>query len=168
MAVPGQEAFRIVNLSKLIAESGVSERDITKLQYGQSVNIILQSGEQYTGKIDSISPVTNQMTSTYPISVLIDNTDGKLKAGMFADIEIIFGINKNSIAIKNTSITNEDGVYYAFVNLNGKAEKRKLQIGIQDKEYTEILDGIKPSDEVISAGQDSLKNGDKVKVIKGN
>ena len=168
MAVPGQEAFRIVNLSKLIAESGVSERDITKLQYGQSVNINLQSGEQYTGKIDSISPVTNQMTSTYPISVLINNTDGKLKAGMFADIEIIFGVNKNSIAIKNTSITNEDGIFYAFVNLNGKVEKRKIQIGIQDEEYTEILDGIKSSDEVISAGQDSLKNGDKVKVIKEN
>lgn len=166
MAAPGQEAFRIVDLSKLIAESGVSERDITKLQYGQSVNINLQSGEQYVGSIDSISPVTNQMTSTYPISVLIDNPDGKLKAGMFADIEIIFGINKNSIAIKNTSITNEDGISYAFVNHNGEAEKRKIRIGIQDKEYTEILDGIMSGDEVISAGQDSLKNGDKVKVIK--
>lgn len=168
MAVPGQEAFRIVDLSELIAESGVSEKDITKLQYGQSVNIKLQSGEQYTGKIDSISPVTNQMTSTYPISVLIDNPDNKLKAGMFADIEIIFGVNKNSIAVKNTSITNEDGIIYAFVNHDGKAEKRMLRIGIQDERYTEILDGIKSGDEVISAGQDSLKNGDSVKVIKEN
>ena len=168
MAAPGQEAFRIVDLSKLAAESGVSEKDITKLQYGQSVNIILQSGEKYTGKIDSISPVTNQATSTYPISVLIDNPDGKLKAGMFADIEIIFGVNKNSIAIKNTSVANEDGVYYAFVNHGGKAEKREIQVGIQDEEYTEILNGIQSGDEVISAGQDSLKDGDEVKVIKEN
>lgn len=168
MAAPGQEAFRIVDLSKLVAESGVSEKDITKLQYGQSVNVILQSGETYTGKIDSISPVTNEMTSTYPISVLLDNPDGTLKAGMFADIEVIFGVNKNSLAIKNTSIISEDGIYYAFVNNKGKAEKRKLQIGIQDEEYTEILDGIQPGEEVISAGQDALKNGDSVKVVKEN
>ncbi|HYE69443.1 MAG TPA: efflux RND transporter periplasmic adaptor subunit [Anaerovoracaceae bacterium] len=168
MAAPGQEAFRIVDLSTLIAESGVSEKDITKLQYGQSVNINLQSGEQYMGKIDSISPVTNQMTSTYPISVLIDNPDGKLKAGMFADIEIIFGVNKNSIAIKNTGVINEDGIFSVFVNNNGIAEKRNVQIGIQDEEYTEILDGIKSSDKIICAGQDTLKDGDKVKVIKEN
>ncbi|MEL7654941.1 MAG: efflux RND transporter periplasmic adaptor subunit, partial [Bacillota bacterium] len=37
MAVPGQETFRIVDLSNLVAESAVSENDITKLQYGQSV-----------------------------------------------------------------------------------------------------------------------------------
>jgi membrane fusion protein (multidrug efflux system) len=168
MAAPGQEAFRIVDLSTLTAESGVSERDITKLQYGQSVNIKLQSGEQYTGAIDSISPVTDQMTGTYPISVLINNPDGKLKAGMFADIEIIFGVNKNSIAVKNTSISNEDGIFYAFVNHDGEAEKRKIRIGIQDEEYTEILDGVKQKEQVIIAGQDSLKNGDKVKVITEN
>lgn len=168
MGTPGQEAFRIVDLSKLIAESGVSEKDITKLQYGQNVNVNLQSGEQYMGKIDSISPVTNQMTSTYPVSVSIDNPDGKLKAGMFADIEIIFGVNKNGIAIKNTSIMNEDGIFSVFVNNEGIADKRNVQIGIQDEEYTEILDGIKSSDKVICAGQDTLKDGDKVKVIKEN
>lgn len=168
MSAPGQEAFRIVDLSKLIAESGVSEKDITKLQYGQDVNINLQSGEKYKGKIDSISPVTNQMTGTYPISVLIDNPDGKLKAGMFADIEVIFGVNKNSIAVKNTSVINEDGVFYVFVNNGGIADKKKVQIGIQDEKYTEVLDGITSADEVISAGQDTLKNGDKVKVIKEN
>ena len=168
MSTPGQEAFRIVDLSKLIAESGVSEKDITKLQYGQNVNINLQSGERYTGKIDSISPVTNQMTSTYPISVSIDNPDGKLKSGMFAEIEIIFGVNKNGIAIKNTSIMNEDGLFSVFVNNEGIAEKRNIQVGIQDEEYTEILDGVKSSDQVISAGQDTLKDGDKVKVIKEN
>ena len=168
MALPGQEAFRIVDLSKIIAESGVSEKDITKLQYGQSVNIVLQSGEKYTGKLDSISPTTNEMTSTYPVSVSVDNPDGKLKAGMFADIEIIFGINKNSIAIKNTSVINEDGVFSVFVNNKGKAEKRNVRIGIQDEEYTEILEGIKSGDEVISSGQDALKDGDKVKVIKEN
>ena len=168
MAVPGQEAFRIVDLSTLIAESGVSEKDITKLQYGQNVNVKLQSGETYSGKIDSISPVTNQMTSTYPISVVIDNPDGKLKAGMFADIEIIFGVNKSSISVKNTSIINEDEVYYVFLNNNGKAKKQEVKIGIQDEEYTEIISGITLDDEVISAGQDALKDGDKVKVIKEN
>jgi membrane fusion protein (multidrug efflux system) len=168
MAAPGQEAFRIVDLSTLIAESGVSEKDITKLQYGQNVNVKLESGEQYAGKIDTISPVTNPMTSTYPISVSIDNPDGKLKSGMFADIEIIFGVNKSSIAVKNTSLINEDEVYSIFVNNKGKAEKRKVQIGIQDEEFTEILNGITLSDEVVTAGQDALKDGDKVKVIKEN
>lgn len=168
MSAPGQEAFRIVDLSTIIAESGVSDKDITKLQYGQDVKINLQSGEQYTGKIDSISPVTNQMTSTYPISVLIDNPDGKLKAGMFADIEIIFGVNKNGIAIKNTSLMNEDGIFSVFVNKGGIAAKKNVRIGIQDEEYTEILDGITSSDQVICAGQDTLKDGDKVKVIKEN
>lgn len=168
MAMPGQEAFRIVDLSRMTAESGVSEKDITKLQYGQSVNILLQSGELYSGKIDSISPVTDQMTGTYPISVSIDNPDGKLKAGMFADIEIIFGVNKSSIAIKNTSIINEDGIYYAYIDAKGKAEKKKIEIGIQDEEYTEILAGLTQDDDVISVGQDSLKNGDKIQVIKEN
>jgi hypothetical protein len=54
------------------------------------------------------------------------------------------------------------------VNHGGKAEKRKIQVGIQDEEYTEILNGIQSGDEVISAGQDSLKDGDEVKVIKEN
>ena len=168
MAAPGQEAFRIVDLSDIVAESAVSEKDITRLQYGQNVNIILQSGDQYEGKLNSISPVTNQMTSTYPIAVSIDNADGKLKVGMFADIEVIFGVNKNSVAIKNTSMINEDGIYFVFVENNGKAEKREIREGIQDEEYTEILEGIQLDDKVISAGQESLKDGDTIKIITEN
>ena len=55
-----------------------------------------------------------------------------------------------------------------FVNNKGKAEKREVKTGIQDEEYTEILNGVTLSDEVISAGQDGLKDGDKIKVIKEN
>lgn len=166
MAAPGVEAFRIVNLSQLVAESGVSENDITKVKYGQSVNIVLESGAVYQGKIDAISPVTDQMTSTYPVKVTISNSDGKLKVGMFADIEIIFGVNKGGIAIKNTSLINEDGIFYVYLENKGKAEKKKVEIGIQEKEDTEILSGLSLEDKVISVGQDAIKDGDKVKVIK--
>ena len=168
MAAPGAEAFRIVNLSQLIAECGVSENNITKIAYGQDVNIVLESGDVYQGKIDAISPITDQATSTYPVKVTISNSDEKLKVGMFADIEIILGVNPSGIAIKNTSLINEDGIYYVFLENKGKAEKKKVKIGIQDKEDTEILSGLSLTDKVISVGQDAIKDGDKIKVIKEN
>ena len=165
-AAPGQPAFSIVDLSNLIAESGVSEAYISKLQYGQSANVILPSGERYEGKIDTISPVVTPDAGSYPVSVSISNQNGNLKADMFVSIEIIFGTNKGSMALSNTSIINEDGQYFVFVDNKGKAEKRKIKTGIKDEKYTEILEGINVKERVISVGYDTLKDGDKVKVIK--
>ena len=65
-----------------------------------------------------------------------------------------FWDHKNVLTVPNKAIRREEGQKYIYVKENGQPVKRKVKAGIRTKYYTEILDGLKESDQVFIGNVD--------------
>jgi Cu(I)/Ag(I) efflux system membrane fusion protein len=81
----GTPIYRVANLSQLWVMLDAYESDLSWLRYGQKVEFTTEAnpGEVFNGTISFIEPVLNNKTRTVKIRINVDNTEGKLKPGMF-------------------------------------------------------------------------------------
>jgi len=163
---PGTPIYEIVNISEVIVEAGVTESDINRLSTGQVVfvNIPAIAGE-LEGVVDGIGPIPGN-DGTYPVRVRIENSDGIVKPGMFAELKIETEMAKQVLSIPKIAVMHESGEDYVFVQIEGKAEKRVIQKGLAFGTYFEVVGGVEVGEEVVVSGQAYLDEGDALNVVK--
>ena len=161
---PGAPIFTVVNINEMYVDAGVSEIDISKLKVGQIVKVTVDAykGEVYEGKISNISPVINENSKTYPIRVTILNKEKKLKAGMFAQLEVILDEHKGTKAVPKEIVLKEGAESFIFVIDKEKAKKKKIQTGYQSNDYIEVISGLTGTEKIVFVGYDALIDGEKV------
>lgn len=158
----------IIDSSSFIAEVGVPDKIIGKIQIGQSVQVIINAldNKKISGAIDNISPNTNSKDNSYTVKVKIDNLNGELKAGMFARISLPAEKKDNILTVPNEAIKMENNVNYLYVDDNGKVKKVSVEVGICNDKITEITGNVKEGTYVITEGQNLLSSGDKINAVK--
>ncbi len=82
----GDPIVTVANLSRLWLDLEAYESEISLLRWGQPVTIRVEAypGESFEGSISFIEPTVDERTRTVAVRVAVDNTDGRLKPGMFA------------------------------------------------------------------------------------
>ncbi len=160
-AVP---AFTVVKMDTVNVEVKISELLINLVKEGEAVDVTVKtlSDEPIKGKISSISPAADQ-TSTFPIKIEIDNTDGKIKPGMFAEIRFIKDSKQSALVVPRNTVLADENDKYVFVNDNGRAKKVVVTTGIDNGKDIEITSGLTTDDKVVVRGQSYLTDGDKLK-----
>ncbi len=168
-ATSSQPAMRIVNTEKLIVNLSVSEQIINKIEKNQEVAIKVNvSGEEIIkGVITAVSPVPDQRTQIYPVEVEIENKDGLIKAGMFAEIIFNMEESKDALVIPSNAILSKNEKNYVYIVKDNSAEIKEVELGLDNGKLVEILSGLTEEDKVVVRGQDYIEDGDKVRIIRG-
>ena len=113
--------------------------------------------EVFTGEVYRIYPTIDNATKTFTVEVSIRNDNLRLRPGMFTKITLKLGKGEvlmvPTIALIKQTGTND---MYLYLNHDGKAAKRLVQIGRIFDDQTEILDGIRDGDEIVVSGQNKL------------
>jgi Cu(I)/Ag(I) efflux system membrane fusion protein len=83
----GTRIYTIADLSRVWLKLDAYETDIPWIRYGQKVEFKTETfpGETFEGRISFIDPVLNEKTRTVKVRVIVENREGKLKPGMFAN-----------------------------------------------------------------------------------
>ena len=158
----------VQQLNPLKAIINVSESYFTKVRVGMPVDIKLDvyENETFTGKVRLVYPTIDAGTHTFGVEVVIDNKDIKVRPGMYARVTLNFGTNE-SIVVPDAAIQKQSGANdkYVFTIENGVAKYNKVELGQRLGDNYEILSGVTPGDEVVTAGQTRLIEGTPVEVI---
>ncbi len=146
--------FAIVDNSRLELEIAVASADLAAVQAGQRVTFQVNSypGMQFEGRAIDVGPAVDDQTRATKVRIQVVNTDGKLKAGMFVQGEMLTGVNDRAIVIPGAAVYRNDRSEkssYVFVLEEGKAVRRNVQIGRERDSVLEITAGLKPGDRVI-------------------
>ena len=89
----------------------------------------------------------------------MDNVDGRLKPGMFADVEIVTTVLENVLQISDRSLQTEGEEQIVFVAQgDNKFEKRVVKLGLEQQHRVQVLDGLKAGDKVVTEGSFILKS----------
>ncbi len=160
MASPALTALSIVNLQEMRVEGNVAEADINHVRVGQEVTVKIDTlgNAKFTGKIVMVSPVADTRSKAYPIKVTIPNSDGALKPGMFATVEIVTASRSDALVVPADAVVEKSGAKVVYVAQDGKAMERAVEIGLSDEGQVEIKQGLKAGEYLVVAGQQLLND----------
>lgn len=151
----GVSIVDIADVSRMFALVSVDETDIAQIEVGQQVDVIVEAypDEIFEGKVTKIAPqsVTEQSVTTIPVTVEIESPDRRLKPGMNVTCDFITGRVENVIMVPGEAVNEDDTGATVTVLKGGKQIKRKVEIGLIGKDYTEIKRGLKVGEKVVTA-----------------
>ena len=153
---PKDELYLIADLSRIWVNVDVFEDKLAWLNVGDSANMRVRAvpGRTYRGKVTFIHPVLNSKSRTVQVRLEFDNADLALKPGMFANVVLITDPQPNAIVVPDESIVRSGSREQVFVLRGaGKFEPREVTLGISAEGVTQIVDGVKPGERVVSSGQ---------------
>jgi len=111
-----------------------------------------------------VSPVVDSKSRNAVLEVLVENADGSLKSGMFAEVRLITDERASALSVPAGAVISQDGRQFVFVPAKGGLAARvAVRTGIKTDDYVEIS-GVREGGEVITFGLYGLKDGSKIKV----
>ena len=169
LASPAAPIFEIVDMDTVKATVSVIEADLSKLDPENQVATIEVDAlaQPITGKISLISPVLDQASRSAKVEITIDNTDLRLKPGMFAKVKIPVEIREDAILLPRSAVI-EDSIrntQIVFVVADGHSKRRQVEMGLTEGSRVEITTGLSEGELVVIAGQHTLKDGEEVTVM---
>ncbi len=171
---PGSEVFRIVNLSNMFIEVYVPESYIADVTPGKKVNVFFPVlNETIVSSVRQTGNFINPDNRSFTVEVPVPNQGGKIKPNLTAKVQINDYRNEQAILIPQSIISeNAEGEQYAFVASNvdasniANANKVIITTGKTQGDYVEVLSGIPNGANIIEEGARSVKDGQKVKILK--
>ncbi|QJB56740.1 efflux RND transporter periplasmic adaptor subunit [Pseudodesulfovibrio sp. zrk46] len=128
-------------------------------------------GKVFPVQVKEFQTTANSETQTYQVTMTMDNTeDSGVHPGMTAEVVGNMPDNgDNSVAIPFSSVVGEvEGKKFVWVlNKDNSVQKREIEIGRIMKDMFQASKGVQPGDVIVVAGVNYLREGQKVKVLKG-
>ncbi len=157
----GDRLFSVANLKTMWLDLTVPEYQINLVETWSTIeaHIDVLPGMQFNGIIEWISPSIDEDTRTLKVRAIIDNSNLKLKHGMFGHINIINPEIKHGISVPSEALQWIDGDYFLFNKLEDDLyEIRKVTIGNITGDFALITSGVSESDEIVVDGSYVLKS----------
>ena len=147
----------------------ISENYFSKIKKGSPVKVKFDvfEGEVFNGKISLIYPTINAATRTFPVELVLDNKDMKVRPGMFARVEVNFS-SENHVVVPDLAVVKQagSGDRYVFVYEKGKVRYQKVELGSRMGSEYELISGVDNNSQVVVAGHARLVNGTEVIIEK--
>ncbi|NOU76605.1 efflux RND transporter periplasmic adaptor subunit [Paenibacillus sp. LMG 31458] len=115
-----------------------------------------------TAKISYLAPIMSTATKTYTLELEVPNSDHLLQPGNRFMVQLTTETEEQVIAIPTLSIIREESDTIVFVQQGDQYQKRKVKLGRINGEYQEVIDGVKDGEKLVTTGQNTLKDGQKV------
>jgi HlyD family secretion protein len=169
--IPGSSLMTIANPASIYTEVLVDEADVATIAVGQRVEIVAIAypdqpmvGEvRYIANTAKIAPGRQGLSFTVEIDI-VDAGEVTLRPGMSCRAEIFTRQDQSVAAVPIQAILFEEdraalkSDYFVFVNDNGVARKTRIEVGISDDEYQELLTGIEGDVEIVVGPDEELRH----------
>jgi len=151
---PDMVLFHISDRSRLIVVAKVYEEDIGAIELGQEarVHVLSYPDRAFVGKVTLIDPTLDPLSRTVNIWIELANKKDLLKPNMFARASVIIEGNDAALTVPNGAIIEANGERFVFVGENNIYQRVEVTVGTSNDEYSEIIDGLVPGDEVVLQG----------------
>jgi len=167
----GTVLIKLANMQPMVVKSNVNEVDIDKIKQGQTAKVQVDAFpyKEYVGKVIKIAAMatTDENAKVFPVEILLENADSKLRPGMTANVLIKGDSRNNIVTIPIRALfsndANDDIVY--VVTKGNQTQAVNVKTGINDFQNVEIIEGLKVgqvislSDPAAGAQSASIKVG---------
>ena len=170
MYAMAQPLFVVQNITPVKMLVNISENNYSKVKKGMEVDIVADAfpGETFKGKVNLVYPTIDARSHTFPVEIIVDNKDEKLRPGMFARVTVNYGTNYRVVVPDNAVLkqVGADDKYVYVVNEDNTVTYTPVKLGVRMGDKYEIISGIDDGASIVTSGQTRLKNNIKVDIVK--
>ena len=169
----GRKIFEIIDFDSIVAVIHVPEQYLPDLKPNMEARLIsntLGKDNVIPAYVKRISPIVEARAGTVKVTVAVKEL-GKLRPGMWVDVELVLNTKQDAILIPKKSIVYDNDQTYAFKLFydgtnNVKSVKRQLVLPLNaDKVHIEPTDGFLVGDKIVVAGQSGLKENSLIREL---
>jgi len=152
-------------VDKLQVSFAISEVGILFTRVGTSVEIKVAPypNEIFPGEVFFVSPTLDPATRRIIVKAWVPNKDRRLRAGLFANVEMQIDERENAILVPESAIVfDRQGTYVWKVDSESVAGKVPVETGLRRDGTVEVTLGLRSGERIVSAGTHKVKEGEKV------
>ena len=153
---------RILGLKSLILDAPIPQTQISKIKIGDIVDLEIDGAGKRQGRVDKIATSANQATRTFNVEILLDNSDGNLRAGMSAGVRVIIDkVPAFKISPAHLNVDEEGLLSVKTVVSNGIVKIMPVMIA-QTVGNAAYVSGLPDGTLILGMGQAFVSEGSKI------
>lgn len=162
----GTDLVNVEDVRILKVDFRLPERSLAQIRAGQDVEVVADAlpNERWQGQIEAINPRVDANGRSLELRGRLDNASGKLRPGMFVRVRVIVG-ERQGLLVPEEAIVPQGEEFYVYKVVEGAAKRVPVKIGVRRDAKVEIVEGIAPGDQVVTAGMRLSRDGQPVRVL---
>jgi membrane fusion protein (multidrug efflux system) len=153
--------------AELEAQAAIPESQLQLIHPGDPARLFVEGiHEPIETAVAAVGDTIDPATRTYLVTMRVSNADHRLKAGVFARVEILPGTRGDALLVPRAALRTEEGRQRVLVVREGRAVAVPVELGVVSEELAEIVRGVEVGEPVIvgeAAG--ALAPGMRVRVV---
>jgi RND family efflux transporter MFP subunit len=165
----GDEVFDLVDADPLKLRFRLPETLVGAVDEGDMVRFRVRADtiSARLAAVDYVSPDIDPETRTFEVTAAYSNPEGGVVPGAYADVEVTTAIHKGAAVVSEAALVTEGEDNFVYVVIAGpKAQKRAVEVGSRTDGQVEIVEGVRPGEVVLVAGQHGLQDGAAIQVAE--
>lgn len=171
----GSAVVPLQSLNPIYVNFGVPQQSVREVRVGGNLHVTSEdiAGHVFTGKVTALDSVVDETTRNIQVQATLANPEGKLRPGMFVQVDVGLGANRSVITLPASAINYAPYGNSVFVITDLKDPKGKTFRGVRQQfvkvegsrgDQVAVISGVNPGDEVVTSGVFKLRNGAAVTV----
>lgn len=150
---PHRRLFTLVRPDRLELEIAVTTEQLGSIAPGQSVefNVGGFASRTFAGRVARINPAAQSSSRTVTVYIAVDNSDGVLRAGLFASGRILTGSAEEAVTLPSGALRREGGQEGLWVIEGTRLAWRPVEAGAAEADRIRIHAGLRPGEQVVAA-----------------
>ncbi len=171
----GNPIVALQALNPIYVNFGVPQQAANQVQVGHNLHVSSQdlAGMTFTGRVSALDSIVDETTRNLQVQATLPNPQGKLKPGMFVQVELGYGKNREAVTLPASAISYAPYGDSVFIITDLKDPKGQTYRGVRQQfvkvdgsrgDQVAVVSGVNAGDEVVTSGVFKLRNGAAVKV----
>lgn len=171
----GEAIVSLQALNPIYVNFGVPQQTAPQVQVGHTLRVSSNDvgGAKFSGRVTALDSTVNEATRNVQVQATLANPGGKLRPGMFVEVELTTGADRPVIALPASAINYApygDSVYVVSEMKDAKGNTYRgvrqqfVKIDGSRGDQVGVVSGVNPGDEIVSSGVFKLRNGAAVQV----
>lgn len=165
----GQPILVIEQVAPVKMKINISESRYA--QTNENLDVVMKfntyGDEEFKGNVNLIYPTIDSKTHTFPVEIVLENNDARVRPGMYGKATVNFG-TKSHVVVPDKAVIKQQGSgsYFVYTYADGKVKRNSVEVGQRIGDRYELLGGIENGSTVVVSGHTNLADGIEVEVIK--
>jgi len=162
MANPGMPLIVLEQADRMKVIAHVGEKDVGKVRVGEPIEVDVTSlpGAIFTVPVARLIPAANPGSRTYDLEAYLENSEGRLRSGMFARVRIRTGIRQTILAPTAAVIRRGQLTGFWIVREDRRTHLRWVRLGHHFGNEVEVLSGLSGEETLVLSHAQPLAEGD--------
>ncbi|MEH6477445.1 MAG: efflux RND transporter periplasmic adaptor subunit [Sneathiella sp.] len=163
---PGDMITTLDDVSELKLDFHLPESHLALVQAGLkfTAKSVAYKGRKFEGDVLSVGSRVDPVSRVVRVRGRLQNTDGKLKPGMFLSVSLQTGMELDAVLVPEHSVTVSPAGHFVYVVNDGKVKRVEIKTGRRVQGWVQAVSGIAAGQVVVTEGLQKIRDGRKVKL----